>query len=860
MTIHQVPPSDESCRTVCPSKGDSPDPSGRVAADKPCAPVAKRFPCGTVITPRVAFGAPSKQRTEEERAELYERVLRIAENAKTDSMYREIISVLHELEDYKDARRLIEEYQGKVNRFDEYKDTCRELERASNKSAVERIKKAHPHLHGFIDFDACVEAALMRVANAEAAAVYASLVESFNTASADPNAKEENFTKLGNQFKAIKTYKDAAAYADRCRAEARRIKEEKERIDREAAEANNRNAADKFDTKVRNLAGKPKDKRSKAWCTDVRKLPGQITDAIRPYIQTADLALALQEDAAEIERRLKAEFDASVQAFKTQIQNLEREPRTLDWCNRVTECHRNYATRTAEFKRVTSSVSNILDNMFGQVTYIQKAAQFDTKIRTLYGQSHTEAWCTDVIRLHGEVSARVQPYLHEQTKLNTMYSQAQAERSRIAEERRKRERRKKQIRFARTSALCLLPFLIMTISRLIRRESVLASLIFTVTAAVYILLRWFTEDSVGLTVLLASLVNVGLGVALHLGQHGVVIAAFACMLISTICSVPHKSTFRVSYPALAANAFLPAVMAALPIAYALYPLLGLWSFVIGGALAGLAVTVFIILIWNDRDQATEAGQTGFVASGLLTIMGVFFLFANRELAYFALPLLIVNLGNTIASIVALCSDYENGIAFGAGLPLSAVITGFLITCIVFCTAVRGNDSIQVKDDTVFYHLDMTDGTYRTDRPIGCSVLGLVNAPHAETIIVDNGFTHIREKAFSDCHNLQKIYIPSDVKDLDENIFRDCQNLKTIYIGYESNGSPSSTPSQLSVIGVNIFRASVDVPVRTIYYNGTKKMWSRVIKEVYEEGDWTRDMGDFTVICNDGTVKYTPHAD
>ncbi len=244
----------------------------------------------------------------------------------------------------------------------------------------------------------------------------------------------------------------------------------------------------------------------------------------------------------------------------------------------------------------------------------------------------------------------------------------------------------------------------------------------------------------------------------------------------------------------------------------------------------------------------EAQGKGVVIGLLLlaiAVIGLVLIFLSRELALVGLILLI---GAALVSVIMAFTKYLNALIYCvmAGSIVLSFVAGY------FYFSVWGTSPVAVDLDgnTVVYKLDRTDGALTAARQEGAYILKEVNAPNADPIYIEDGYTEIAVSAFASCKDMKTLYIPSSVTSVDAMALSG-KTLNTVYIGYEPDGTRSETAPALDHLAAQVFLGS---EVETVYYNGTVAEWNAIDKPQSVLG-WGLILGEFKVICNDGTVEY-----
>ncbi len=298
------------------------------------------------------------------------------------------------------------------------------------------------------------------------------------------------------------------------------------------------------------------------------------------------------------------------------------------------------------------------------------------------------------------------------------------------------------------------------------------------------------------------------------------------------------------------------------ISLCLYPIWGLWAMV----LIGVAIAAEAIAIWSrfDFSKKLDKGSGLFgpiVLLFLIIITAGAFIFISRETAYIALPVFIVG---TIFLVILAFKAYNYYNVVWLPVVCSIVSAILLIISIIWCVSVWGIQSVSIDfgEETVIYRLNRDSGTLVAEPQEGGTILKKFDAPNADSVIVSEGYTKLSENALSYCDNMTVLYLPSTLTSIPGGYGElnggagGCKMLKTIYIGYNSDGTKSDISSQLSFIG---YLAFADSPINTVYYNGTMSEWKSIEKEkssvlLYKNEPWRAGIGEYKVVCNDGTLE------
>ncbi len=867
---------------------------------------------------RAGINAEKKVLMAKEKQDTYNRALKAARNADSPGAYGEIISLLEELGDYRDAPARIAEFRATADKLTEYRTAVAELDRAADNTEVESVKTAHPNLRNFRDFDTRIGAAFTRIAARETEEAYTALCRAFDTA-ADRSAFEELIPK----FEAMQGYKASADYIEQCRRSIERIDTaERERLRAEeearaAAElARLQELAADYDRSVRLLE---RGIRDREWCAKVRNLPAGITDEIQPYIQTLDVVRDLLQAANETERRLDDEdrrrlLDAA-REYEEEVARIRAAARSNRWCDLVERHNAEFSVRPDAFRSAAINAAGMLEEMAREIPLVRAASGVDEAVRQLETKSVNLAWCDEVIRLQGTVTDAMRPYLHEAARLKTIHDKAaesrpelyarwereQEESRRIAaeeaarraaeaEERRKEEeerRKKKQrtdgirdffwyiglgILFGLLFSIPAIPFGTLLISNIVQEGDIGYWAILTAIAVVVSIARLLTAR-IPVVRWICSVLSVAASiVATGMGQHTLVIVVFLFSLLFSIEASVICKTFDVFISTI--ELVLPAMCAAVSLGCILHASWGVWAMVFIGGMVGLFALLFVLAAWLIADEGEIGAWIGYSALIPMTVTAIVFLFISRDLAYLGLSMLIVNVA---ALVICGCSMYSKYVppsshygrydarpsweiaqsdrvtnALSAfSWSLGSVKAIAIVIAFIWCIGVWGIKPVTVSDNAAHFHLDRSEvEVFTAVAPEDADIVKRIRAPKAHTVVIGEGFTVIGAKSMKTCDTMTTVYIPSDVREIRESAFEDCFSLKTVYIGFNPDGSPSETPSDLAQIGALAFNAC---PIETIYFNGTRDEWYAIEQNFPE--NWISIGTKIIVSCNDVNIQY-----
>ena len=134
-----------------------------------------------------------------------------------------------------------------------------------------------------------------------------------------------------------------------------------------------------------------------------------------------------------------------------------------------------------------------------------------------------------------------------------------------------------------------------------------------------------------------------------------------------------------------------------------------------------------------------------------------------------------------------------------------------------------------------------------------------NCSNLTSITIPDSVTSIRSSAFYDCSNLTSINIPGSVTIIERSVFHGCSGLTSITIpgsvtsigdgafSYCSGLTSITIPGSVTSVGDGAFSYCSGLIV--INYKGTMAQWS----EIEKDDAWSKESGDFTIICTDGVL-------
>ena len=104
---------------------------------------------------------------------------------------------------------------------------------------------------------------------------------------------------------------------------------------------------------------------------------------------------------------------------------------------------------------------------------------------------------------------------------------------------------------------------------------------------------------------------------------------------------------------------------------------------------------------------------------------------------------------------------------------------------------------------------------------------------------------IGEQAFSGCKKLLEVIMPEGVQTIGDRAFYNCETLRKI-----------AMPRTLTKVGAEFFYGAKEL--RTLYYNGSSGMWSKVEKD--ENNNWNKNVTGAITWINDFEIKTQDNSD
>lgn len=102
-----------------------------------------------------------------------------------------------------------------------------------------------------------------------------------------------------------------------------------------------------------------------------------------------------------------------------------------------------------------------------------------------------------------------------------------------------------------------------------------------------------------------------------------------------------------------------------------------------------------------------------------------------------------------------------------------------------------------------------------------------------TVVVNEGVTHIGNRAFENCDRLIEVTLGADVRSIGDDVFNGCTSLLKVTI-----------PEETTTFGAGCFENCTNLS--TIYYSGTTQQWGEIVKGE----DWDKGIEAYLVRCSD----------
>lgn len=189
------------------------------------------------------------------------------------------------------------------------------------------------------------------------------------------------------------------------------------------------------------------------------------------------------------------------------------------------------------------------------------------------------------------------------------------------------------------------------------------------------------------------------------------------------------------------------------------------------------------------------------------------------------------------------------------------VTEIKSSAFVFCeglTEVTVPDSVVTLGSSVFVGCENLQTVTLSQNITGVLDGVFSECESLQSVNIPAGITGIDGNCFRACKSLQAIQIPVGVTYIGIDTFLGCKSLKEVEVpegvtslGYNSFFTAGleriTLPSTLKEIGCQSFGDCHDL--KEIRFNGTTELWD----SVYLESGWDNGAGDYTVICTDGQI-------
>ena len=131
-----------------------------------------------------------------------------------------------------------------------------------------------------------------------------------------------------------------------------------------------------------------------------------------------------------------------------------------------------------------------------------------------------------------------------------------------------------------------------------------------------------------------------------------------------------------------------------------------------------------------------------------------------------------------------------------------------------------------------------------------------NIPNVKTLIYPNTITKVIGDKGDYNHILEKVVLPSNLKEIGEQAFYECKNLNNIEISSSVTSigkrafyccyslTSIEIPSSVTSIGSDAFSACYSLT--TVNYGGTMAQWQQVTGK--------DELSGYQIICTDGTIN------